>query len=371
MGRVSTGQLPSLKSLQPSPSGLSTSRTFATKASTQQGKANKAVPWFLKTDKAPRTSSGKVPDVHHAASGQGGVHNKSAAASGKTSNSKSSYQQSASQNRNPVNRQGLSKADTSDSSRSADHDRRESSLSGNASTSGTKSSCAGTSRNKTYSGAARNSHRKTGQGALVSNGAAANKGSKTGSSSTSPAQSDGSSNLKRPAPPHAPSPVVLGDAAASESTDSFRVSNSSSVSSPPQQGSVNPNTASVGGAQHNPDSAATSSAEQVTASSGSAPQEPSMYAQKAVPFDVSASQKSGTTAIRDLLETQKITLQEYAPGQKPKILCPQCHGGSQHEASLAVNISVDSQSAAWLCHRATCGWQGAIDQKTGSCSYDI
>ena len=95
-----------------------------------------------------------------------------------------------------------------------------------------------------------------------------------------------------------------------------------------------------------------------------------MYAQKAVPFDVSVSRKNGNTAIRDLLETQKITLQEYAPGQKPKVLCPRCHGGSQHEASLAVNISVDSQSAAWLCHRATCGWQGAIDQKTGTCSHD-
>lgn len=91
-----------------------------------------------------------------------------------------------------------------------------------------------------------------------------------------------------------------------------------------------------------------------------------MYAQKAVPFDVSASSRIGATAIRDLLETQKITLHEYAPGQKPKVLCPRCLGGSQHEASLAVNISVDSQSAAWLCHRATCGWQGAIDQKTGT-----
>lgn len=93
-----------------------------------------------------------------------------------------------------------------------------------------------------------------------------------------------------------------------------------------------------------------------------------MYAQKAVPFDILASSRNGTTAIRDLLETQKITLHEYAPGQKPKVLCPRCHGGSQHEASLAVNISVDSQSAAWLCHRATCGWQGAIDQKTGTWS---
>ena len=94
--------------------------------------------------------------------------------------------------------------------------------------------------------------------------------------------------------------------------------------------------------------------------------ERSMYAQREVPFDVKASRKNGTTAIRDLLETQKITLQEYAPGQKPKVLCPRCHGGSQHEASLAVNISVDSQSAAWMCHRATCGWEGGIDQKTGT-----
>ena len=93
--------------------------------------------------------------------------------------------------------------------------------------------------------------------------------------------------------------------------------------------------------------------------------EPSQYAQKEVQFDVAASRKQGGNAIRDLLETQKITLQEYAPGQKPKTRCPRCHGGSQHEDSLAVNISVDSQSAAWKCHRATCGWEGGIDQKAG------
>jgi len=93
--------------------------------------------------------------------------------------------------------------------------------------------------------------------------------------------------------------------------------------------------------------------------------EPSQYAHKEVQFDVTASRKQGGNAIRDLLETQKITLQEYAPGQKPKTRCPRCHGGSQHEDSLAVNISVDSQSAAWKCHRATCGWEGGIDQKAG------
>ena len=116
-------------------------------------------------------------------------------------------------------------------------------------------------------------------------------------------------------------------------------------------------------------SAASNDARQSTDSVPSAeatPSEPSMYAQREVPFDVTASRRNGTAAIRDLLETQKITLQEYAPGQKPKVLCPRCHGGSQHEASLAVNISVDSQSAAWMCHRATCGWEGGIDQKTGT-----
>ena len=101
------------------------------------------------------------------------------------------------------------------------------------------------------------------------------------------------------------------------------------------------------------------------ASAQSSASEPSQYAQKEVQFDVAASRKQGGNAIRDLLETQKITLQEYAPGQKPKTRCPRCHGGSQHEDSLAVNISVDSQSAAWKCHRATCGWEGGIDQKAG------
>ncbi|DBA96517.1 TPA: hypothetical protein ACH3X1_015395 [Trebouxia sp. C0004] len=97
--------------------------------------------------------------------------------------------------------------------------------------------------------------------------------------------------------------------------------------------------------------------------SSDAASEPSQYAHKEVQFDVAASRKQGGNAIRDLLETQKITLQEYAPGQKPKTRCPRCHGGSQHEDSLAVNISVDSLSAAWKCHRATCGWEGGIDQK--------
>ena len=95
-------------------------------------------------------------------------------------------------------------------------------------------------------------------------------------------------------------------------------------------------------------------------------QEPSQYAHKEAKFDVAASMKQGSNAIRDLLETQKIVLQEYAPGQKPKTRCPRCNGGTQHEDSLAVHISVDSQSAAWLCHRATCGWDGKIDQKAGT-----
>ncbi len=109
----------------------------------------------------------------------------------------------------------------------------------------------------------------------------------------------------------------------------------------------------------------TSPITETAAPSNGSTAEPSQYAQKEVRFDVAATRKQGSNAIRDLLETQKIVLQEYAPGQKPKTRCPQCHGGSQHEASLAVNISVDSQSAAWKRHRATCGWEGGIDQKAG------
>lgn len=86
----------------------------------------------------------------------------------------------------------------------------------------------------------------------------------------------------------------------------------------------------------------------------------SQYAQKASAF----GRKLGNTPIRDLLQTQQITLPDYSPGQK-RAQCPKCAGGSTHEESLALNISEDSQSAKWICHRATCGWEGGVDQGAG------
>lgn len=90
-------------------------------------------------------------------------------------------------------------------------------------------------------------------------------------------------------------------------------------------------------------------------------EEQSQYAQKAS----SQHSKLGTKPIRDLLESKSITLADYSPGQK-RAQCPKCAGGSTHEDSLALHISDDSQSAKWICHRATCGWEGGIDQASGS-----
>ena len=352
-GRVASGQVQPLKLLQPFLSGLSPSKSFATKASTQQPpakpdpSANQAHDWFASL---ARSSTPKKTQAPPASVQLPGVPETPAPERGRT-HKQPHLQTPATQSRNNGHKPSPSVADTSGSSPGADHERRQSSLSDTASTSGTAPSSAGTSKSRSSSRAALNSYPSNTQAAVSSNGAAAAHKAPEALSASNPRHSGPS-----PAPP----PAVLGG----ESTGNFRVSSHSSALFPTRQG-INPNTAILG-TQHNPVSAATSNVVHGTASLPSASEEPSMYAQKTVPFDVSASRKSGTTAIRDLLETQKITLQEYAPGQKPKVLCPRCHGGSQHEASLAVNISVDSQSAAWLCHRATCGWQGAIDQKTGT-----
>lgn len=62
--------------------------------------------------------------------------------------------------------------------------------------------------------------------------------------------------------------------------------------------------------------------------------------------------------IRDLLSSRGIYLKSYAPGQHTALICPTCKGGSSSEESLSVKIEDDSQSAAWCCHRGTCGWEG-------------
>ena len=72
-----------------------------------------------------------------------------------------------------------------------------------------------------------------------------------------------------------------------------------------------------------------------------------------------------TPPIRDLLHAHGIVMRDYSPGQKPHMTCPQCAGGSSGEASLAVVVSDDSRGAAWLCHRGSCGWKGAVNASSG------
>ena len=108
-------------------------------------------------------------------------------------------------------------------------------------------------------------------------------------------------------------------------------------------------------------SAPSSSSPVETANAGPAS---SQYAQRQPRFDVEASRHPGKLAIRDLLATERIMMPEYSPGQK-RTMCPVCEGGSQHEASLSVQIKPDSQSAAWKCFRAKCGWEGGIGQTAG------
>jgi len=43
-----------------------------------------------------------------------------------------------------------------------------------------------------------------------------------------------------------------------------------------------------------------------------------------------------------------------------KLICPKCNGGSQREYSLSLTIEEDS--AVWLCHRAKCGWKGTTSE---------
>lgn len=403
VGRVSSGLLQPLRPATPAAfPRLSASQSFATKASNQRGKAKfhpartaKQVPFRNENSQHPTSETAGVhtaparvprPPMMPASETAGTPRNPATMQpNNKMPPSTSSQPQSVVfQNNSPVNKQSTSSAD---SVHDADHERRQSSLPGNASTSAAAPSLAASSgyKGKPSSQAARKTQYGPRPVAASSTGATAVKwGAAARDPRTSPAQpADSSSSLKRPGPP-LPRPLPAGPPAASpppappdhttasESPTGLKTGIHSPTPSPPQQSTTNPSTASLGGNQTRPTpgGAGTNSAVQtglqVSSPIAAAHVEPSMYAQKAVPFDVSASSRIGATAIRDLLETQKITLHEYAPGQKPKVLCPRCLGGSQHEASLAVNISVDSQSAAWLCHRATCGWQGAIDQKTGT-----
>ena len=87
--------------------------------------------------------------------------------------------------------------------------------------------------------------------------------------------------------------------------------------------------------------------------------------------DAAAASNRRAPPIRDLLHAQGIVMRDYSPGQKPHMTCPQCAGGSSGEASLAVVVSDDSRGAAWLCHRGSCGWKGAVNASSGDQLADL
>lgn len=83
---------------------------------------------------------------------------------------------------------------------------------------------------------------------------------------------------------------------------------------------------------------------------------------EALSTKVSPSQRQpvlGERTLRDLLQEEGITAQQYFPGQH-RLHCNRCNGGSTGEKSLSLNIDPSGRVAKWVCHRATCGWQGAV-----------
>jgi hypothetical protein len=74
--------------------------------------------------------------------------------------------------------------------------------------------------------------------------------------------------------------------------------------------------------------------------------------------------EASVTPIRDLLQERSIVLRLYVPGQHNGLLCPQCQGGSNREASFNVHIEADGSGAQWICHRATCGFEGGVSAIT-------
>lgn len=57
------------------------------------------------------------------------------------------------------------------------------------------------------------------------------------------------------------------------------------------------------------------------------------------------------------------------PGQNNHLLCPKCQGGDTLEKSLSIYIAPDGGSAAWVCFRGKCGWQGSTQVFADSNSY--
>ena len=68
--------------------------------------------------------------------------------------------------------------------------------------------------------------------------------------------------------------------------------------------------------------------------------------------------------LRDVLLDRNIVLRSYAAGQHNGLMCPQCQGGSTKEASFSINIEKDGSTAAWKCHRGTCGFEGGVSAST-------
>ena len=60
--------------------------------------------------------------------------------------------------------------------------------------------------------------------------------------------------------------------------------------------------------------------------------------------------------IAGMLLEHGIRLKSYASGVHERLRCPRCDGGSDHEASLSVQIDADGAGATWTCHRGSCGW---------------
>jgi DNA primase len=62
--------------------------------------------------------------------------------------------------------------------------------------------------------------------------------------------------------------------------------------------------------------------------------------------------------IRTLLADQGIHLRRHEPGEH-RAACPKCN--RKRDDALAVKI--DDKGATWTCHRAGCGWKGAVCDK--------
>lgn len=73
----------------------------------------------------------------------------------------------------------------------------------------------------------------------------------------------------------------------------------------------------------------------------------------------SPSRDAVLVELADLLLDKGIQLESLHAGNH-RLLCPECDGGSQGEASLSVTVLEGEGVAMWNCFRATCGWTGGV-----------